>query len=198
MVFDRAIGGLYLDADDFLHTGFLCHCCRRLSGEKNNEAPSCSYRQTVNHRHCLSVGIWDWLAVQSPEARIFPQANGGQIFINGAKRSGPYLRSVTDAVQVKAGGPAKDWQIKRFVCALFHSAHGALKHCFSKQPGEKVRWKSISNSFISTCLDILHGECTPEKISLFFVFNCCFAEGKVSSLEELIRMPPAYWRNRTY
>lgn len=41
---DKAIGALYLDADDFLHTGFLCHSYKRLLGRR--EGSSLLFLQT--------------------------------------------------------------------------------------------------------------------------------------------------------
>lgn len=58
---DKAIGGLYLDADDFLCTGFLCHSYRRLSEKR--DAPSCFYRLTIITTICLYIRLTDWLPV---------------------------------------------------------------------------------------------------------------------------------------
>lgn len=68
---DKAIGGLYLDADDFLHTGFLCYCYCRLSGKI--EESSLLFLLTDSQSRLVSVCIRDWLHVynasQAPVAR---------------------------------------------------------------------------------------------------------------------------------
>lgn len=58
---DKAIGGLYLDADDFLHTGFLCHSYSCLSGKR--EESSLQFLQTDSQSPLLSSCMWDWLPV---------------------------------------------------------------------------------------------------------------------------------------
>lgn len=50
---DKAIGGLYLDADDFLHTGFLCHSYSCQSGKR--EESSLQFLQTDSQSLPLSV-----------------------------------------------------------------------------------------------------------------------------------------------
>lgn len=81
---DKAIGGLYLDADDFLRTGFLCHSCRRLSGKR--EESSLLFLQTDNHNRCLPVYETDWLpAYNSPLLTLFPLSLY-KFSINAAKR----------------------------------------------------------------------------------------------------------------
>lgn len=72
---DKAIGGLYLDADDF-HRGFFCHLLSCLSGKREEKTPSC-FPLTDSQSRQLSVWIRDGLtALLLPSNKFSIKAPG--------------------------------------------------------------------------------------------------------------------------
>lgn len=65
---DKAIGGLYLDADDLLHTGFLCQCITL--GERGRDCPlslqTDSQSLSLIVSVCLYTGLTDYTSSQHP------------------------------------------------------------------------------------------------------------------------------------
>lgn len=147
---DKAIGGLYLDADDFLHTGFLCDCCSRLSWERRRRLPPgffffFFYRLTVNHRCCLYES--DWLLTLSLSLSIGLHRFQFILFKSSRRTSRrsarpqhmqyTVCRHIVMTVIKQQGGKMEKaaWNC---ICASLKSRAAAHKHSLLKGWGEIV------------------------------------------------------------
>ena len=136
---DKAIGGLYLDADDFLRTGFLCHSHSRLSGWKRGELPPLSpdWQSLL-----LSAWIWDW------------QTDGRyKLFINAAKRRSDPSLSWT-APCAWGTGSRLSWGLRKMekYCNVSDLAPHQPKSTAATPERSPVKWAGMKIVFV---LDII-------------------------------------------
>lgn len=169
---DKAIGGLYLDADDFHHVFFCC-----LSGRwGGGETLPVFHWVTANHMSCLSAYETDWLRSQ-PAVVPFKYI----LHLSTRKRTQRIENKASLTLNSWCPWKNKDMNVERICRKMVHYSELCitLKHCYcsSTQLGQVDRLTVFLNSFsITAFLPYTPWLFTNIQAKLgYSIFNCCIA-----------------------